>query len=81
MDTGFSPALTLLADLNERYGGRDLGDDLDHIIREFQTLREAACAVLTWRQGNLPNLGYIRDNDSSRAAVKQLALAVGWDSE
>jgi hypothetical protein len=56
-------------------------DEAQTVLQELNALRAAAGELLLWRMGNLPNLGYIRDNDDSRAAVKQLALAMGWDSE
>lgn len=75
----FSPSLQLI---NDALFTRTalLPAELQVIHDELQLLREAASGVLTWRQGNLPTLGYIKDNDVSRAAIKTLADAVGWDS-
>ena len=44
---------------------------LDTLVREAR-LRGAVRAVLEHRAGSLPSLGYLRDNDSSRAALERL---------
>lgn len=80
LNLNFSPALQILNDAINTH--TPLSTEEMQLIRdEMRDVREAATGVLTWRQGNLPALGFIRDNDVSRRAVKMLALAVGWDEE
>ena len=40
-------------------------------------LLRAAQALIGFRKGEYPRLGYIRDNDASREAVEELAQAAG----
>ena len=57
------------------------GEDGDHIADAGKMVREAVREVLKWRVGELPDKGYIRDNDHSRAAIAKLAAALHGDQE
>ena len=57
------------------------GEDGDHIADAGEKLREAVAEVLEWRIGELPDKGYIRDNDHSRAAIAKMAAALHGDQE
>jgi hypothetical protein len=46
------------------------------LLRQHFAVTEAARELLTHRVGELPTLGYIKDNDRTRAAIGRLAAAV-----
>lgn len=53
-----------------------------HLLAErVKELEDAAREVLRWREGDLPALGYLRDNDKSREALAHLASVLGETPE
>ena len=44
--------------------------------RRIDALEGAARDVVRWREGDLPSLGYLRDNDKSREALARLTALV-----
>lgn len=48
---------------------------------EIDMLRNAILDVLSYRVGDLPRLGYIRDNDRSRAAIARLSAIAAQEQK
>lgn len=57
-------------------GNLEQGGVLDTVIKQRDELLEAAIDVRSFVVGTLPTLGYLRDNDRSRAALEKLRIAI-----
>ncbi len=51
--------------------------DMEAVHNTYADLVATVIDVLQYREGKLPTLGYLRDNDKSRAALERLAKLVG----